>query len=58
MAYRLLLRYGWSVNHKRVQHIWREEDSQEAETGAARRWFGEALPGGISPLGVVHGLLV
>ncbi|QPN68280.1 transposase [Synechococcus sp. CBW1006] len=25
MAYRLLRREGWSVNHKRVQRLWREE---------------------------------
>ncbi len=28
MAYRLLRRQGWSVNHKRVQRIWQEEDLQ------------------------------
>ena len=28
MAYRLLRREGWSVNHKRVQRLWREEDLQ------------------------------
>ena len=26
MAHRVLRREGWSVNHKRVQRIWREED--------------------------------
>ncbi len=25
MAYRLLRREGWTVNHQRVQRIWREE---------------------------------
>ena len=25
MAYRLLRREGWTVNHKRVQRLWREE---------------------------------
>jgi transposase InsO family protein len=28
MAYRLLRREGWTVNHKRVQRIWREEGLQ------------------------------
>jgi putative transposase len=28
MAYRLLRREGWSVNHKRVQRLWREEGLQ------------------------------
>ena len=28
MAYRLLRREGWTVNHKRVQRLWREEDLQ------------------------------
>ena len=28
MAYRLLRREGWTVNHKRVQRLWREEGLQ------------------------------
>ena len=28
IAYRLLRREGWTVNHKRVQRLWREEDLQ------------------------------
>jgi transposase InsO family protein len=28
MAYRLLRREGWLVNHKRVQWLWREEGLQ------------------------------
>jgi putative transposase len=28
MAYRLLKREGWTVNHKRVQRLWREEGLQ------------------------------
>jgi putative transposase len=28
MAYRLLRRVGWTVNHKRVQRIWREDGLQ------------------------------
>jgi hypothetical protein len=28
MAYRLLRREGWTVNHKRVQRLWREESLQ------------------------------
>ena len=28
MAYRLLPREGWTVNHKRVQRLWREERLQ------------------------------
>jgi putative transposase len=28
MAHRLLRREGWSVNHKRVQRLWREEGQQ------------------------------
>ena len=28
MAYRLLRRGGWTVNHKRVQRLWREEGPQ------------------------------
>jgi putative transposase len=28
MAYRLLRREGWTVNHKRVQRLWREEGMQ------------------------------
>jgi len=28
MAYRLLRREGWTVNHKRVQQFWREEGLQ------------------------------
>jgi transposase InsO family protein len=31
MAYHLLRREGWSVNHKRVQRLWREEGLQRAE---------------------------
>jgi putative transposase len=28
MAYRLLRREGWSVNHKQLQRLWREEGLQ------------------------------
>jgi len=28
MAYRLLRREGWTVNHKRVQRLWQEEGLQ------------------------------
>ncbi len=29
MAYRLLRREGWTVNHKRVQRLWRKEGLQQ-----------------------------
>ena len=41
MAYRLLRREGWLVNHKRVHRLWREEglqrptNSPQAEAGQA-----------------------
>jgi len=50
MAYRLLRRDGWSVNHKRVQRLWREEGlqhphSQIAKAGTACRRLSAASPG-------------
>jgi len=35
MAYRLLRREGWTVNHKRVQRLWREEGLQRPLPGSA-----------------------
>jgi hypothetical protein len=50
MAYRLLLREGWTVNHKRGAEVLAggrpaAAHPQEAKAGTARRWFGEASPG-------------
>ncbi len=63
MAYRLLRREGWTVKHKRVQRLWREEGLQRAHTqaaqaGTARQWISAASPGRASPSGVGHGLPV
>jgi transposase InsO family protein len=46
-TYRLLRREGWSVNHKRVQRLWREEglQLQEAQAGQASRRVRAASPG-------------
>jgi transposase InsO family protein len=37
MAYRLLRREGWSVNHKRVQRLWREEGLQRPTARKRKR---------------------
>ena len=37
MAYRLLRREGWSVNHKRVQRLWREEGLQRPVSRKRKR---------------------
>lgn len=37
MAYRLLRREGMTVNHKRVQRLWREEGLQRS-TSRRQKW--------------------
>jgi putative transposase len=37
MAYRLLRRVGWTVNHKRVQRLWREEGLQRPSPRKRKR---------------------
>jgi putative transposase len=37
MAYRLLRREGWTVNHKRVQRLWREEGLQRPTSRRRKR---------------------
>jgi hypothetical protein len=37
MAYRLLRREGWTINHKRVQRLWREEGLQQATPRKRKR---------------------
>ena len=37
MAYRLLRREGWSVNHKRVQRLWRDEGLQRSTPRKRKR---------------------
>jgi len=37
MAYRLLRRDGWQVNHKRVQRCWRQEGLRRPPTTRKRR---------------------
>ena len=46
MAYRLLLRMGWTVNHKRVQRLWREEGLQR--TSPRKRKRGRPAVGSVS----------
>jgi hypothetical protein len=47
MAYRLLRREGWTVNHKRVQRLWREGYSR------SEYWL---VPGGGNANPVAHPL--
>ena len=37
MAYRLLRREGWSVNHKRVQRLWSEQGLQRPISRKCKR---------------------
>jgi len=46
MAYHLLLRMGWTVNHKRVQRLWREEGLQR--TSPRKRKRGRPAVGSVS----------
>ncbi len=64
MAYRLLRREGWLVNHKRVYRLWREEGlqrptprKQKRARPAARRLVASP-PGRIPKPGLGHGLPV
>jgi hypothetical protein len=63
MAYRLLRREGWTVNHKRVQRLWRDEGLQRPisrKRKRARPADGSVRhhPGRTPPPGVGHGLPV
>jgi hypothetical protein len=60
LAYRLLRRQGWTLNHKPVQQNWRSKacnalHSQEAKAGTSARRVGRASSGRESPPGVGGG---
>ncbi len=46
MAYRLLRREGWLVNHKRIHRLWREEGLQRPTPRKQK----PPLPGKMTPL--------
>ena len=63
MAYRLLRREGWLVNHKRVHRLWRAggpaaAHSEKAEAGTARRSVRRAPTGRTPASGLGDGLPV
>jgi transposase InsO family protein len=53
MAHRLLRRKGWTVNHKRVHRLWREEGLQRPTPRKQKR----ARPTDGSVWGLTWGLL-
>ena len=55
MAYRLLMREGWMVNHKRVQRLWREEGLQRPTPRTRKRARPAEAPCAVTGLSIPTG---